>query len=271
MATVTWFAAAHRSKGIQPPEVNWSLIIEPDGRPGHENMAVDHTLLTAAREGNATLRLYRWDPPSLSFGRNESAFARYDRGRVSDLGLACVRRPTGGRAVWHDLEVTYAVAAPVTAFGALRDTYLAVHRMLASSLHVLGATVALAAPAPRTPGIGAGACFAAPVGGEILSDMRKLAGSAQVREGSAFLQHGSVLLSDRQDVVAQITRSEPPATTATGMDTVLGRPVEFGEVADAVASTARSEWAGAWRTVDPPMPSAELLAHYTDPDWTWRR
>src|SRR6266704_1185815 len=86
----------------------WHLLIDPDGKPGAVNMALDQTLLEEAdASGAAFLRLYRWNPPCLSFGRNEPALARYDRERIAARGLAVVRRPTGGRAVWHEHEVTY--------------------------------------------------------------------------------------------------------------------------------------------------------------------
>ena len=56
--------------------IQWHLIVEPEARSGPENMAVDYSLLHKAREGVAFLRLYRWSPGCLSFGRNESAGVR---------------------------------------------------------------------------------------------------------------------------------------------------------------------------------------------------
>jgi lipoate-protein ligase A len=101
----------------------WDLLVEPAGRAGAENMEIDQRLLEEAdRAGRAFLRLYRWNPPCLSVGRNEPAAARYDREMLARRGIAVVRRPTGGRAVWHEHEVTYAVAAPITLFGSLRES-----------------------------------------------------------------------------------------------------------------------------------------------------
>lgn len=234
-------------------------------------MAVDHSLLRAAQGGAAFLRLYRWAPPCLSFGRNEPARARYDRDAVRRLGLDTVRRPTGGRAVWHDAELTYAVAAPSAVFGSLAETYISIHRMLADGLRRLGASVALASrPSGRAPSPGAGACFATPVGGELVARGSKLAGSAQVREGRAFLQHGSILLEDGQDVVARVARGVAAAAAATSLTDLLGRaePVPFDEVAVAIAEQARRVWPGDWRRAAAPrVPSA---GRYADPAWTWR-
>jgi hypothetical protein len=78
--------------------MRWTLLVDPAGRPGWHNMAVDQALLDlAAGEGRAFLRIYRWEPFCLSFGRNEPALRRYDRAAIEQQGLDTVRRPTGGR------------------------------------------------------------------------------------------------------------------------------------------------------------------------------
>src|SRR5881398_298918 len=108
--------------------LQWEGIFDPGGHPGAVNMAIDAALLAeAARTGRAFLRLYRFDPPCLSLGRNEPAATRYDRAAIARRRLDVVRRPTGGRAVWHEHEVTYAVAAPITTFGGLRPAYYTLH------------------------------------------------------------------------------------------------------------------------------------------------
>ncbi len=251
--------------------LEWHLIIEPTGRPGGENMAIDAALLREARGGAAFLRLYGWSPPCLSFGRNEPARTRYDRTAIERLGLDTVRRPTGGRAVWHEAEVTYAVAGPATMFGSLREAYIRVHTLLAAALQRLGVTAQLAQRASgRAVDPGGGACFAAPVGGEVVVGGRKLVGSAQVREQGAFLQHGSLLLEDSQDVVARVTLGGAAAAAATSVSAVLGRAVEFGEVAEVIAREARAQWPGAWQEGKIGY-TPEELAHFSDPEWTWRR
>jgi lipoate-protein ligase A len=179
-------------------------------------MAIDEALLDRAdRSGEPFLRLYRWDPPCLSLGRNEPAIER--------PGIATVRRPTGGRSVWHEHEVTYAVAAPLALFGRLRSAYCAIHERLATALRSLGVDARLAEDRPisrlsdRAP-----SCFATTVGGEILIHGRKVAGSAQVRRGGAFLQHGSILLEGLT------------SDNATTLRQALGRVVTFEEVTDAI-------------------------------------
>jgi len=260
-------AAVGRSGGRADRGVRWHLRIEARGRSGAENMALDHALLEAAdRTGRAFLRLYRFAPPCLSFGRNEPARERYDAAAIARLGLDVVRRPTGGRAVWHEHEVTYAVAAPLATFGGLRAAYHAIHARLAAALHTLGVAATLAPDRPRPPG-SPGSCFATPVGGEVLIGGRKVVGSAQVREGHAFLQHGSILLDGSQDVIRAVSRKPQGASAATTLSEELGRRVTWDEVVEAVV--------GAWGDdVIPAAPCRPLppsAAFFADPAWTWRR
>jgi lipoate-protein ligase A len=262
-------AMAPSQSAIHNPQsaITWHLLLDATGRPGHWNMALDEALLDQAdRTGAALLRLYRWDPPCLSFGRNEPALPRYDRAAIERLGLDVVRRPTGGRAVWHEHEVTYAVAAPVARCGSLRESYRAIHARLAAALRRLGADAVLAADG-RAPGLASGACFAAPVGGEVLVGARKVIGSAQVRRGRAFLQHGSILLDGSQDVVRDVSRERGPGSSETSLTAVLGRPVSFGDVATAIIASWGAELTASAPAGLRPDPSAR----FSDPAWTWRR
>src|SRR6266550_3222217 len=249
------------------PTVTWHLLVQPNGRPGAENMALDQGLLEEAdRTGRAFLRLYRFDPPCLSLGRNEPAAARYDPAALAERRLDVVRRPTGGRAVWHEHELTYAVAAPIATFGSLRETYCAIHERLAAALRTLGVDARLAPNGPTgrlsdSPT----SCFAAPVGGEGLIGDRKVVGSAQVRRGAAFLQHGSILLDGSQDVVARVSRLPAAGSRATTLSDALGRPVAFDEVATAIV--------GSWGepVVQSDGPTVQLSDAFSDSAWTWRR
>lgn len=256
--------------------IRWALLIDPPA-DGAWNMALDQALLDAAeREGLATLRLYAWQPYTLSFGRNEPAARRYDRGAIEARAMPLVRRPTGGRAVWHADEVTYAVAAPVDVFGSLRDTYRAIHALLAEALMGMGAPVGLAADRPAV-GVGAGACFASAAGGEVVTaNGGKVVGSAQVRSGTAFLQHGSIILSGAQEEVAAVTtgRAEPPHVV--GLTTILPpAKARWDAVARAIAATAARRWGVPGEPGSPPeelRAAAEShLPRFRDPAWTWRR
>ena len=247
-------------------QVEWQLLVDPVGRNGAGNMAIDANLLAqAAHTGRAFLRLYRFDPPCLSLGRNE-ATAHYDRAAIARRGLEVVRRPTGGRAVWHEHELTYAVAAPIVTFGGLRAAYRAIHTRIAVALRSLGVDATLAPDRPRPPA-SPSSCFASPVGGEVLVGGRKVVGSAQVREGSAFLQHGSILLAGSQEVIAAVSRKPHAAGAATTLSAELGRRITWDEVADAVELAWNDECA----STAPYRPLPPSTAFFSDPAWTWRR
>ena len=250
------------------------MLIEPQGRSGAENMAIDQALLEEAdRTGRAFLRLYRFDPRCISFGRNEPARERYDRDAIARLGCDVVRRPTGGRAVWHEHEVTYAVAAPLAAFGSPRQAYRAIHERLAAALRRLGADPVLASNRPTVRlSDRPASCFAAPVGGEVLVHGRKVIGSAQVRQGRAFLQHGSILLDGSQEMLRAVSRQPSAVSGEMTLTAALGRRVIFEEVAEAIAAT----WDDSLTltALDRPRPPLTdrppSTAAFRD-SWTWRR
>jgi lipoate-protein ligase A len=234
---------------------------------------MDQALLVRAARGERWLRLYRWGPHCLSFGRHEPALRRYDRARIEVRRLDVVRRPTGGRAVWHAEELTYAVAAPAEPLGGLRQAYEEIHRMLLAALRLLGVRAEMA-PARAPDGVDAGACFASPVGGEITLGGRKLVGSAQVREGEGLLQHGSLLLSGRQVTVQELTLGAAPRDLAGTLEEAIGHRPDVIEVADVVARAARDRWGGSWqRSAAMDDLLAEAGCHevrFRSPTWTWR-
>lgn len=237
-------------------------------------MAIDQGLLDLAERGTACLRLYRWHPSCLSFGRNEPATRRYDRGRIAELGLDIVRRPTGGRAVWHADELTYAVACPAARFGSLPQAYRVIHETLARAIAEIGVATSLAPVGRMAAGLDAGACFASPAGGEIMAGGHKVVGSAQLRQGDAMLQHGSVLLGGTQDVVAGITRGFAGPSLDAPLAQLLERPVGFDEAAAAIGAAA-SEWPDEWDEIEDPaavLGAAEPhLERFHSEEWTWRR
>lgn len=273
----SWPMADGPASNRQSPIGNslWTLLLDPQPRPGWANMALDQSLLDEAeRTGEGFVRLYRWEPWCLSFGRHEPALRRYDRAQIEALGLDTVRRPTGGRAVWHARELTYAVAAPLDRFpGAGRlgaAAYRAIHGALAQAVTTLGGAADLASDRPAA-GVGSGACFALAAGGEVVARGRKLAGSAQLRQGGAFLQHGSLLLEDDQSLVADVSVGPVPAAREITLREALGRPVDFAEAAAAVAAAFRA-WTGEWNDgVVRPEQVERHAPRFRDAGWTWQR
>lgn len=256
----------------------WRLIDTPPA-PGAFNMAVDRALMESVRGGHGpVLRFYRWSPACLSLGRNQPADGCYDREALRARGIDVVRRPTGGRAVLHDRELTYSVVMSDRTFGSPRTAYAAVNRALVAGLRRLGVPASLQpTPAQRSPIPSLTPCFRDPAEGEVVVGGRKLVGSAQLRESGVVLQHGSLLLEDDQsrlpDLLAgrRAAAGEPPATLADHLDPLPA----WGRLVTALAEGWEQEMGvGLLRSELSPLETAraaELELGYGDTDWTWRK
>lgn len=241
-------------------------------------MALDELLRRrAAATGEAVLRVYGWAEPTLSLGRNQRARGVYDAGPVAAAGLPVVRRPTGGRAILHHREVTYAATAPHLPAESLREWYGRINRLLLHALRALGVDARVAAPAARAPAPGPAPCFDEPGAGELVAGGRKLVGSAQWRDGGALLQHGSILVADDQSRLAALLgdHASPGAPPAT-LEELLGRAPSVVEVHEALADAVRAlEDPGVRPLAAEELPDPRTIdaerRRFADREWTWRR
>jgi lipoate-protein ligase A len=164
---------------------------------GYTNMAMDEAILIGLRENRSlpVLRIYKWDPPTISIGLFQSA-ADIDYDKCKDDGIGIVRRPTGGRAVLHDEELTYSILFTANDYKPFRkkDIFIFVAGCLVNSLRLLGIECKIAEKSRgdlRTAN-----CFAAPAQFEIETlGHGKLIGSAQVIKDGVALQHGAIPLT----------------------------------------------------------------------------
>jgi lipoate-protein ligase A len=191
-------------------------------------MALDAAIAWGVGEGLAppTLRLYRWEPAAVSLGYAQQRAAPVNLAACARAGLAVVRRPTGGRAVLHLGDLTYAVAVPRRGPWADRSvaaTCRAFHEAVAAGLRRLGVPVEVSGRRP--PGSGGPFCFATVSSHEITVHGRKLVGSAQRRFRRAILQHGSVQLILDRNLLAAL------ASQGSGMDAAgLGATTCLAEI-----------------------------------------
>lgn len=178
--------------------LNWRLL-RSHPVSGPENMAVDDAILQAVCEQKSpcTLRLYAWQPPCLSLGYAQP-FQDVDYSQLQDHGWDIVRRPTGGRAILHTDELTYALIAPDDHpgfSGGVLASYKKISKALVLALEILGLDVnvspdkALPEGQRKEP-----ICFQSPSAYEITVQGKKIVGSAQLRRRGAVLQHGSLPL-----------------------------------------------------------------------------
>jgi lipoate-protein ligase A len=162
---------------------------------GAWNMALDEWLLASAQSRPPTLRIYGWRRPTVSLGRHEGWRRVVCANRLTAAGIGLVRRPTGGRAVFHHRELTYSVTAPHrwrSRLGErLEETLECISEALAAALGASGAAVTIRRR-QRPVGRQEGLCFESASRLELLAEGRKVIGHAQFRSPLAFLQHGSI-------------------------------------------------------------------------------
>ncbi|MDP9178363.1 MAG: hypothetical protein M3O61_11840 [Gemmatimonadota bacterium] len=255
----------------------WRFLVAPP-RNGAENMARDVGLMRRAREtGESVFSVYGWAQPTLSFGRNQAAVGCYDLERMRSLCIDVVRRPTGGRALLHHREVTYSVTAPVDPGIGIRESYERINSVLLAALARLGVGASAADREGPTPTLNDSPCFATPSRGELITDGRKLVGSAQWREAGAFLQHGSILIDDDQSLIPAVRLAPNAASTIPPPATLtraLGRTPQPDEIAGALIDALREiEDPHALELDESEVRDLTLaeLPCFENEVWTWRR
>ena len=253
--------------------LRWRVLLDPP-LPGHKNMAMDHALALGLGPGEGVLRLYAWEGPTVSFGRNEPTRGRYREGLARQEGVRFVRRPTGGRSVPHHRELTYAAVFPLRALGGLRAAYRLLNQGLVAGIRNLGGAVELAQAMGRNLHPGAGPCFRQPAEGEVTALGRKLVGSAQVRMGGTVLQHGSIILEGDQALLARLRIDDQPVPPPATLKELFGSIPDTGTLSRSIqaglAETLGGFWSPASRRPEEIRAAERLEGHYLEPEWTWR-
>jgi lipoate-protein ligase A len=258
------------------PSMRWLFWLTPPA-DGPVNMAVDDSLMRrAGRTRDAVFRVYGWSVPTLSLGRNQRARDCYNLDAARDAGIGFVRRPTGGRALLHDREITYSVTLPVADAREARERYDFINAVLLDGLRQLGVPAGRATGTASLPP-GLRPCFDVPARHEIAVDGHKLVGSAQWRHAGALLQHGSILIRDDQRLTNRLLLSpaaEDPPPAAT-LEASLGRTPTLSEVAESLldslaahVDTTVARFVPESQVVDD---ACALEDFYYDSAWTWRR
>jgi lipoyl(octanoyl) transferase len=228
------------------------FLVDPP-LPGGRNMEIDQSLLLATEQAEVRLtfvRFYAWETATLSIGHHQEADRAADLHYCASRAIPVVRRPTGGRAVLHDDELTYAVISNDTSLFPLHRldlTYLTIARFLQAGLDRVGIRSELARGLRETgrslqnpvrlP------CFASASRHELLVDGRKIAGSAQRRLKRSFLQHGSVPLGiDPVHMAAALGVPESLVRKTTiSVSEAAGRHIGFAELAEALLAAFSSQ------------------------------
>jgi lipoate-protein ligase A len=225
---------------------------------GEENMAFDRQLMAAFLDGrfqqrfghdSCLWRFYAWRPYAVTIGYNQD-ISGIDILKCRSAGIDVVRRPTGGRAVFHAEEFTYSFFAESTVQNA--ELYRMVHEVIQLALESLGIHAGFCrSTLPRQQGgatAGAVSCFTASARHELQVEGRKLVGSAQRRTRNVLLQHGSLPLSSRHKELCRLMalpegdafeeiRDEMERKT-TSLEEILGYIPEYAHLSELMLNAA---------------------------------
>jgi lipoate-protein ligase A len=226
-------------------------------------MAADEVLLESAQAGVASLRFYGWTEATVSLGYFQPHQVRQTDDSVA--GLPFVRRPSGGAALVHHHEVTYALGLPAGAPWQTGGSWLCrMHAILAAALADLGvAAFSCNSPAPEhQSGL---LCFQHLTPGDLLIAAAKVSGSAQRRQRGALLQHGALLLE-----------ASPFASSLPGIKELTGRSLGLDETLSAVAKqfAGATGWdirAAAWAAQERERIEDLAQSKYGQEGWNCKR
>ncbi len=197
------------------------------------NMAIDEAILKQVGQGSAppTLRLYRWDPSSVSLGCFQGIDYEVDTERAEEEGIDVVRRISGGGTVFHDRdgEITYSIVAPLDEVPAdVARSFQKVCESLVAGFENLGLEASYSEI------------------NDVLAGGKKISGSAQTRRYGAFLQHGTILVDPDIRLMFEVLKvSEEKITDkfvssvrkrVTSVSRELGRKPEFERVQEAMVN-----------------------------------
>ncbi|MBA4535792.1 lipoate--protein ligase family protein [Bacillus aquiflavi] len=186
----------------------WYFIDSGDCSPSF-NMALDEALLDWHSEGRIPpiVRFYGWDPATLSIGYFQKVNKEINLEAIKAHQLGFVRRPTGGRGVLHEHELTYSVIVSEmhpNMPASVTEAYRVISEGILKGFHHLGLDAYFAIPKTAEEkgnliNTRSAVCFDAPSWYELVVEGRKIAGSAQTRQKGVILQHGSILLDLDED------------------------------------------------------------------------
>jgi lipoate-protein ligase A len=210
--------------------IPWRLI-DNGLSNGQRNMAVDQALLSCFNPhcSRPVLRLYGWAPPAISLGRFQIPGEVLDLAKCASAGVPVVRRITGGGALYHAEELTYALVCAshhLPGVASVKESFRLLTRFLLRFYALLGLDACYAVdhcPAGTRLGERTPFCFAGKESYDIMIDGRKIGGNAQRRLKDVIFQHGSIPLVNRADYGAAFLREAP-----AGVGEISGSLHDFG-------------------------------------------
>ncbi len=243
-------------------------------------MALDEALLNNVDTSEVTLRIYSWLPEAVSIGRSQSV-EEINAEAAQGLGISIVRRPSGGRAIFHSqTEITYSIVAG-------RDTELyegnpsilayRAASIVAQALRNLGIRAVprgIVSYRPRGP-----ICVLATGSGDVLVEGRKVSAAASLVMSRAALLHGIIMLHSYPEKWFSLIRSNIEEWrlfkgSVAGLKE-LGYSLNRYEIAESIAETLSSKLGLRVNNEGFTMRELEeaerlLVEKYGSEDWTYK-
>ncbi|MHA1190798.1 MAG: lipoate--protein ligase family protein [Promethearchaeota archaeon] len=167
---------------------------------GYWNMALDEAILTSiiGKKSPNTLRFYKWNPSTISIGRNQSLSSEVDTGIAQNRGFDVIRRITGGGAVFHDKyrEITYSIICPIK-FLEEMNAYKVIEQFEIIEMGIISGLKSYGLESE--PGI-----IHCPA---LFLEGKKFSGNAQIRKKGHILQHGTILLELDADLMYSVLKA----------------------------------------------------------------
>lgn len=187
---------------------------------GKENMEIDAEILNSSIENNeksSVFRLYGWKPKCISLGRNQKDdFLNYEFLKAKNIDI--VRRLTGGRALLHDMELTYSFVCPQ---GNLKNgenvvkSYMEISQILINAFKKLD--IDLTFGGQNSVHTKFDYCMLISTGADLTYNGKKLIGSAQCRKSGYILQHGSILYDYNRELLEEIFHEKVDTSSITSI------------------------------------------------------
>ncbi len=207
------------------------------------NMSIDEAILKyyCSNGGQPVIRVYSWESPSLSLGFGQD-IREINRKQCKRHGVDIVRRMTGGKAVLHDVELTYSiVASTIEGFPLdIKKTYNLIAKGLIATFKLLGVEINSGFNS-RHSHINK-ICFLTSTPADLLHNGKKIVGSAQIRKGNAFLQHGSIVINHNTSLLfslfnypSEIVKKKDMASfdiNTVILNDLLKRSIGYREISD---------------------------------------
>ena len=216
----------------------WRLL-QTGFRTASANMAIDRAVLVANSEGRVppTVRFFGWNPAAISIGYFQSLEEEVDLASCRKLGVDYVRRITGGGAVFHEDELTYSIVVPERHPEIPKNIMESYGRICGAIMKGLSHLRIESQYAPIN---------------DIITNGRKISGSAQTRKAKTVLQHGTVLINVDVDKMFSLLKVpnekirdkliQDVKQRVTSIQHLLGKKPCFDEVAQAMKQGFEEEF-----------------------------